>query len=94
MHNILIHNNDPDDIYTWLNELEDDEFSNMDDPDSAPPEEIPLHNSVPLGAHKVTRHKQMKMYIRETFICLYKYNTPSGGEISNGEDSSGNDTYS
>ena len=76
------------DIYTWLNELEDDEFSNMGDSDRVPPEETPLHISVPLGAHNRQRHRQLKVYIRETFIWIYSYNT-----ARDREDSSGDDTY-
>jgi hypothetical protein len=93
MHNLLIHDNDPVDIYTWLNELEDDEFSDIDDPGRVPPKETLLHNSVPLGAHKQTKREQLKVYICETFIHLYNYNTTSGGVDSSREDSNDNEPY-
>jgi hypothetical protein len=86
LHNLLVQQNDPVDIQTWLDELEADEFSDMDDADRLP-EEMPLHNSVPLGAPKGTRREQLKVYMRETYIRAFNYATGSDGE-----DSSGNET--
>jgi len=76
LHNILIRHNDTVDITTWLNELNDNEFSDMDDAEHVP-EVVPLRHSVPLGAPKGTRCKQLKAYIRETFIHVHYYATGS-----------------
>ena len=76
LHNILIRHNDTMDITTWLNELNDDEFSDMDDAEHVP-EVVPLRHSVPLGAPKGTRREQLKVYIRKTFIRAHTYATDS-----------------
>ena len=71
LHNILIQKNDTVDISTWLNELDDDEFLDMDDAERVP-EVVPLRQSVPLGAPMGTRRGQLKGYIRKTFIRIHK----------------------
>ena len=83
LHNMLIWNNDIVDITTWLDTLDDDEFLDMDDAECVP-EGIPFCHSVPLGAPKGARRKQLKAYIRKTFICAHKYAT--GSKESDGSD--------
>jgi hypothetical protein len=73
LHNILICNNDPVDIKLWLNELDDDEFSAMDDPNRAPEEEV-LHMSIPCGAPEGTRREQLKVFFFcETWVRTCNY---------------------
>jgi hypothetical protein len=76
LHNILIWHNNTVDISTWLDKLNDDEFSDMDATERVP-EGVPLRHSVPLGARKCTRREQSKAYVRKTFIHAHNYATGS-----------------
>ena len=76
LHNILIWNNDTVDITTWLGELGDDEFSDIDDAEHVPMG-VPFRHSVPLGAPKGTLREQLKTYIRKNFIRVHNYATGS-----------------
>jgi hypothetical protein len=92
LHNILMRNNDPVNIKRWMDELEDDEFSAMDDPTRAPEEEV-LHMSIPRGAPEGTRREQLKVFFRETWVQTCNYMSGENNTTGKNGDDDSIDTF-